>query len=310
MRPVGGRGPPPCAVPPGLNLRRRRSTRPRRPSTPWHRSAQRRQCTRTGPSRPGPRPATVRGAALGVAAAPRRGVARPHRRHVRRRRSDRGRRGGRRTPGAWSSARPCSGFVAVLAVAIGASMPSSPFKLEMPGVWFFGEPSTATPSRWGVYFSLAAVYGGLLPVHAGVVGDGPPLPPPPRRAGQDHDGRVRPVVAARPGHRPAVQPGRLLVRGPGRDGQPPHEPVPVRALRARQQLLHRPGRPAVGQRPGALRPDVPPARRLLRPDHLPQRAGHHRPAPRCWPWSACCSSPSASPAWPSCTTGTAPSCSR
>ena len=54
------------------------------------------------------------------------------------------------------------GFVAVLAVAIGASMPSSPFKLEMPGVWFFGEPSTATPSRWGVYFSLAAVYGGLL----------------------------------------------------------------------------------------------------------------------------------------------------
>jgi hypothetical protein len=54
------------------------------------------------------------------------------------------------------------GFVAVLAVAIGASMPSSPFKLEMPGVWFFGEPSTYTPSRWGVYFSLAAVYGGLL----------------------------------------------------------------------------------------------------------------------------------------------------
>jgi len=54
------------------------------------------------------------------------------------------------------------GFVAVLAVAIGSSMPSSPFKLEMPGVWFFGEPSTSAPSHWGVYFSLAAVYGGLL----------------------------------------------------------------------------------------------------------------------------------------------------
>jgi hypothetical protein len=54
------------------------------------------------------------------------------------------------------------GFVAVLAVAIGASMPSSPFKLEMPGVWFFGEPATPSPSRWGVYFSLAAVYGGLF----------------------------------------------------------------------------------------------------------------------------------------------------
>ena len=54
------------------------------------------------------------------------------------------------------------GFVAVLAVSIGASLPSSPFKLEMPGVWFFGEPSSGGASRWGVYFSLAAVYGGLL----------------------------------------------------------------------------------------------------------------------------------------------------
>jgi len=54
------------------------------------------------------------------------------------------------------------GFVAVLAVAVGSSLPSSPFKLEMPGVWFFGEPSTSAPSHWGVYFSLAAVYGGLL----------------------------------------------------------------------------------------------------------------------------------------------------
>ena len=54
------------------------------------------------------------------------------------------------------------GFVAIVAVAIGASLPGSPFKLDMPGVWFFGEPSTSTTSRWGVYLSLAAVYGGLL----------------------------------------------------------------------------------------------------------------------------------------------------
>ena len=54
------------------------------------------------------------------------------------------------------------GFVAILAIAIGASMPSSPFKLEMPGVWFFGEPSTDRRQPWGVYFTLAAVYGGLL----------------------------------------------------------------------------------------------------------------------------------------------------
>jgi alpha-1,6-mannosyltransferase len=54
------------------------------------------------------------------------------------------------------------GFAAMLAIAIGASLPSSPFKLEMPGVWFFGVPGSGGPSHWGVYFVLAAVYGGLL----------------------------------------------------------------------------------------------------------------------------------------------------
>jgi hypothetical protein len=54
------------------------------------------------------------------------------------------------------------GFAAMVAIAIGASLPSSPFKLEMPGVWFFGEPGSLNGSQWGVYFCLAAVYGGLL----------------------------------------------------------------------------------------------------------------------------------------------------
>ncbi len=54
------------------------------------------------------------------------------------------------------------GFVALLAVAVGASLPSSPFKLEMPHTWFFGVPAHGGASNWGVYFSLAAVYGGLL----------------------------------------------------------------------------------------------------------------------------------------------------
>jgi hypothetical protein len=54
------------------------------------------------------------------------------------------------------------GFVAILAICIGASLPSSPFKLEMPGTWFFGVPKTTGASHWGVYFVLAAVYGGLI----------------------------------------------------------------------------------------------------------------------------------------------------
>ncbi len=54
------------------------------------------------------------------------------------------------------------GFAAMVAIAVGASLPSSPFKLEMPGVWYFGVPATGGASTWGVYFVLAAVYGGLL----------------------------------------------------------------------------------------------------------------------------------------------------
>ncbi len=54
------------------------------------------------------------------------------------------------------------GFLAMVAIAVGTSLPSSPFKLEMPGAWFFGVPSTDVASTWGVYFTLAAVYGGLL----------------------------------------------------------------------------------------------------------------------------------------------------
>jgi alpha-1,6-mannosyltransferase len=54
------------------------------------------------------------------------------------------------------------GFVAILAICVGASLPTSPFKLEMPGTWFFGVPSRYNGGTWGVYFSLAAVYGGLL----------------------------------------------------------------------------------------------------------------------------------------------------
>ena len=126
------------------------------------------------------------------------------------------------------------------------------------------------------------------PADAGVVGDDPPLRPVPGRGRQEDDVGLRPVGHAHAGHRPPVQSRRLLVRRPGRDGQPPHEPVPLRALRAGQQLLHRPGRPPVGQCPGALWAAVPPDRRVLHPDHLPQRAGHHRPAPPAVPGRACC----------------------
>ena len=54
------------------------------------------------------------------------------------------------------------GFLALTAVALGASMPSSPFKLEMAGTWFFGEPAAGQTSQGFMLFGLVAVYGGLV----------------------------------------------------------------------------------------------------------------------------------------------------
>ena len=55
------------------------------------------------------------------------------------------------------------GFIALVAVVVGASFPSSPFKLEMPGTWFFGVPSqSGTSSTAFLLLGLVAVYGGLV----------------------------------------------------------------------------------------------------------------------------------------------------
>jgi alpha-1,6-mannosyltransferase len=55
------------------------------------------------------------------------------------------------------------GFIAVLAIAAGSSLPSSPFKLEMAGTWFFGEPpaNAIAPSTSFLVIGLVAVYGGM-----------------------------------------------------------------------------------------------------------------------------------------------------
>ena len=65
-------------------------------------------------------------------------------------------------PDDWSFLRRPAilGFVAVVSICVGASLPSSPFKLEMGGTWFFGEadwPSTAL-----LLPGVVAVYGGMV----------------------------------------------------------------------------------------------------------------------------------------------------
>lgn len=67
-------------------------------------------------------------------------------------------------PGGWRFLRRPAllGFVALCAIVLGASLPSSPFKLEMAGTWFFGEPPPGGSSESFMLFGLVAVYGGLV----------------------------------------------------------------------------------------------------------------------------------------------------
>jgi len=45
----------------------------------------------------------------------------------------------------------------VISICVGASLPSSPFKLEMGGTWFFGEANW--PSTTLMLPGVVAVYG-------------------------------------------------------------------------------------------------------------------------------------------------------
>jgi hypothetical protein len=55
------------------------------------------------------------------------------------------------------------GFLAILSVCVGASLPGSPFKLEMAGTWFFGEPPGSNPSETVLLLpGMVAVYGGMI----------------------------------------------------------------------------------------------------------------------------------------------------
>jgi len=64
----------------------------------------------------------------------------------------------------WLRSPALLGFIAVLAIAVGGSLPDSPFKLEMAGSWFFGEPTGASASYPNamLFVGLVMVYGGIV----------------------------------------------------------------------------------------------------------------------------------------------------
>ncbi len=55
------------------------------------------------------------------------------------------------------------GFLAIVSICVGASLPGSPFKFEMAGTWFFGEPPAINPGQTILLLpGMVAVYGGML----------------------------------------------------------------------------------------------------------------------------------------------------
>jgi alpha-1,6-mannosyltransferase len=55
------------------------------------------------------------------------------------------------------------GFLAILSICVGASLPGSPFKTDVPGTWFFGDPSANNPGQTFLLLpGVVAVYGGMI----------------------------------------------------------------------------------------------------------------------------------------------------
>jgi len=55
------------------------------------------------------------------------------------------------------------GFIAILSVCVGASLTGSPFKTELAGTWFFGDPSASNPSQTFLLLpGVVTVYGGMI----------------------------------------------------------------------------------------------------------------------------------------------------
>jgi len=55
------------------------------------------------------------------------------------------------------------GFIAILSICVGASLTGSPFKTELAGTWFFGDPSQSNPDQTFMLLpGVVTVYGGMI----------------------------------------------------------------------------------------------------------------------------------------------------
>ena len=157
-----------------------------------------------------------------------------------------------RDPEDWSFLRRPAllGFLAVVSICVGASLPSSPFKLEMGGTGSSARPTgldhvDAAGRRRRVRRDVP-----LRPRLARAV---PDTAGPRRRADPPAGVHAGAVDPAPPGGGPAVQPGRVLLRRAGRDDEPPHQPVPLRPGHPGFGSVRVGRRPAVGEHARTVR---------------------------------------------------------
>ena len=112
-------------------------------------------------------------------------------------------------PDDWSFLRRPAllGLVAIVSICIGASLTGSPFKTEIAGTWFFGDPSLSNPSETFLLLpGVVMVYGGMILFIRVWFGTAPDPSAPPGGAHPHLGVDAGAVDRSSPGGRPALQP--------------------------------------------------------------------------------------------------------
>ena len=117
------------------------------------------------------------------------------------------------------------------------------------------------------------------PPHPGVARLSAPPEQPPRIPGETGRARRGDLGRAAPPCPTALQPGRLHLLGAGRNDEPPHQPLLVRARSARGDVVQRNGRHGVVGNGVSLRPDLLERGRSARPGFGPPDPARPGPPP-------------------------------
>jgi hypothetical protein len=173
-------------------------------------------------------------------------------------------RGGERRPDDWSFLRRPAllGFMAILSICVGASLPARPSSSRWPARG--SSARERQPSTFLLLPGVVAVYGGMIlfiRVWFGLVQTlrhrpGPPSGPWPG---------CWPCGSSPSWWWPRSSAGRVLLRRPGRNDEPPHQPVPLRAGHHRLGAVRDRRRRAVAEHAGPLRAVLLDAGRVVRP---------------------------------------------